>query len=46
MMTGIVYRVWPAASELHVSNKYTKVNQRLKTKAELMPWLLHKETHN
>ena len=36
MAAGIMYRLWPAASELHITNKYTVVNHGLKTIAELM----------
>lgn len=35
MAGGIVYQLWPAASEPYISNKYTVVNHGLTTIAEL-----------
>lgn len=39
MAAGVMYQLWPGASKLCISNKYTVVNHRLKTIAELMGWL-------
>lgn len=36
---GVVYQLWPAAPELHITNKSTVVNHGLETKAEWTNWL-------